>query len=309
MKLVVTLFFTLFISPLVLAQVEFHQHTNDLNITVNSRHFASYVFQDPNIHRPYFHSLKTYKGEPITRNHPPIKGKDLTDHAEYHPGLWMAFGDISGHDYWRNKSRVKHVRFLKPPQSGEEEGSFTVLNHYFNKNHVICREECSIRIAPDREGIFLFWDSVFYSKTQPFFFGDQEEMGLGIRMATPLIAKNGGTILNRQGHRNEEEVWGKQSPWCAYYGENKEGETVGALLMTAPDNFRSSWFHARDYGLLTANPFGRKAFTNQEKSRVPIKKGERFPLRFGVYLFQTKTIDPDFLASKYKTFIAGRIKQ
>ncbi|MBD3267051.1 hypothetical protein GF373_10320, partial [bacterium] len=133
MKLVVTLFFTLFISPLVLAQVEFHPHTNDLNITVNSRHFASYVFQDANIHRPYFHSFKTLKGEPITRNHPPIKGKDLTDHAEYHPGLWMAFGDISGHDYWRNKSRVKHVRFLKPPQSGKEKGSFTVLNLYLNE--------------------------------------------------------------------------------------------------------------------------------------------------------------------------------
>ena len=37
----------------------------------------------------------------VTRHHPPIEGQDRVDHGTFHPGIWMAFGDISGSDYWR----------------------------------------------------------------------------------------------------------------------------------------------------------------------------------------------------------------
>lgn len=284
------------------------QMANSIEISVHQQPIATYVFNDPDIHRPYFHSLKTPKGEPVTRNHPPIEGKDLTDHARFHPGLWMAFGDINGQDYWRNRAKVKHIRFLQPLKPGDQAASFTVLNHYLNEDQVVCEEECTIRITDDDDGVYLLWRSIFYSQNQSFYFGDQEEMGLGIRMATPLIAENEGVILNQQGGRNEEEVWGKQSPWCAYYGKNQAGETVGALLMTAPSNFRPSWFHARDYGLLTANPFGRRAFTDQSASIVTVEKGERFRLEFGVYLFQKESVNLDFFESKYRHYTSHLLK-
>jgi hypothetical protein len=54
------------------------------------------------------------------------------------------------------------------------------------------------------------------------------------------------------------------------------------MLMPDPKNFRRSWFHARDYGLLVANPFGRQAFTKGKPSQVVVKKGETLTLRFGV---------------------------
>ena len=38
--------------------------------------------------------------------------------------------------------------------------------------------------------------------------------------------------------------------------------------MPGPGNFGRSWFQARDYGLLVANPFGRRYFTGGEPSRV-----------------------------------------
>ena len=52
-----------------------------------------------------------------------------------------------------------------------------------------------------------------------------------------------------------------------------------------PDNFRKSWFHARDYGLLVANPFGQKAFVKGAASRVEVKPNEPFRLRFGVLIY------------------------
>ena len=49
-----------------------------------------------------------------------------------------------------------------------------------------------------------------------------------------------------------------------------------------PENFRPSWFHARDYGLLAANPFGRAAFNKGEPSKVVVKPGESLRLRYGM---------------------------
>jgi hypothetical protein len=64
-------------------------------------------------------------------------------------------------------------------------------------------------------------------------------------------------------------------------------------------NFRRGWFHARDYGLLVANPFGRHAFTKGERSRVTVGKGETFRLRFGVFVYgesvRLKAAYEDFL--------------
>ena len=54
--------------------------------------------------------------------------------------------------------------------------------------------------------------------------------------------------------------------------------------MCHPANFRPSWFHARDYGLLLANPFGRKAFGKGDASKVVVKRGGTLRLRYGVLL-------------------------
>lgn len=308
MKRMIPVILWICISPLAGARVEFLSQSNALRIVVDSKEFAAYVFRDAHIPRPFFQSLKTLQGVPITRNHPPVVGIDLTDHADFHPGLWMAFGDLDGEDFWRNKSRIDHAGFIAPPRSEDGYGTFSVLNDYKTDDRIVGQEECSIRITSDREGVFILWDSVFHSKNPVFSFGDQEEMGLGIRMATPLIVNKGGTILNQQGHRNEKEVWGVQSLWCAYYNQNLDDSSVGVIAMASPDNSRPSWFHARDYGLLVVNPFGRQAFTGREKSILTIQPGERFSLHFGVYVFQAAGIAPDFFESKYR-FYTDRISK
>jgi hypothetical protein len=132
-------------------------------------------------------------------------------------------------------------------------------------------------------GHLLLLDSTF-TGPDGVVFGDQEEMGLGVRVATAMTVKNGGQIASSDGLKNEKQVWGKQADWCAYTGQ-VEGKRVGVLLMPHPDNFRKSWFHARDYGLLVANPFGRKAFTGGAASRVVVTKGQSLRLRFGVLVF------------------------
>ena len=54
--------------------------------------------------------------------------------------------------------------------------------------------------------------------------------------------------------------------------------------MPHPKNFRPCWFHARDYGILLANPFGQRAYTKKGDGSFTLKKGETLTLRFAAYI-------------------------
>ena len=263
--------------------VRFSSEEGKLHISVGGQPFATYAYQDAQVLRPYFAHVRAPGGAQVTRNHPPIEGRDATDHAAMHPGLWLAFGDLGGADFWRNKAAARHVEFVEKPQGGAGAGTFAVKNRYQAGDKVICEETCRIAILARSAGHLLLWDSAF-GGGDDFAFGDQEEMGLGLRVAAPLTVKNGGRITNSAGQTNERQVWGRQADWCAYGGE-VGGRRVGVVLLSDPRNFRRPWFHARDYGLLVANPFGQKAFTKGEPSTVVVKKGEAFRLRFGVLVY------------------------
>jgi hypothetical protein len=133
-------------------------------------------------------------------------------------------------------------------------------------------------------------------------FGDQEEMGLGVRVATPLTVQHGGQIITSTGARNEKQVRSQAADWCDYSG-TQGGHRVGVTLLPHPKNFRPSWYHARDYGLVVANPFGRKALTNGELSRVVVKTGETFRLRFGILLHGSKADQGTDLNAGYRDYL------
>lgn len=274
-------------------------------ILLDQKQFATYSFRDSEIQRPYFANIYSPSGTKITRNHPPESG-DPQDHDTLHPGLWLAFGDVSGEDYWRLKAPVEHVRFVERP--GELDGTlrFAVENRYLsaNRNREICREICRYELHPRENGVLIIWESDFRSDVGDFYFGDQEEFGVGVRLATPIAVKSepGGRILNSDGLRNEDALWGKQADWCDYSGTIK-GEFVGITIMPDPRNFRRSWFHARDYGFMAANPFGRNAFTGGEPSRVDVKKGSEFELNYGVLFHWNDTASKFNPSDAYQKYL------
>lgn len=253
---------------------------------------ATYVHADAEIKRPYFANVHAVGGELVTRRHPPREGMELTDHATMHPGIWLAFGDLSGADFWRNKGTVQHVEFVEEPRVENGVLEFVVRNKYVSGEKTICTEDCRHTVRPTECGWLLTYDSGFTSE-RAFAFGDQEEMGLGARVAASLRVRagGGGTIVNAEGLENEKGVWGKPSAWVSYGGVVEE-RRIGLLLVPHPDNFRKSWFHARDYGFVAANPFGRKAFNAGEPSRVEVQPGETFRLRFGVLVYSNPAPTP-----------------
>jgi hypothetical protein len=293
--------------------VDFAHGSNRLAVVIDGLPVAVYYYQDDKITRPFFAHVRVPSGVQVTRHHPPIEGQDLMDHDTFHPGIWMSFGDISGSDYWRIKAPVRHVGFAEPPRGNQGKGSFAVRNQYLDQedpSKVVCEEIARYTFLTRPEGYLLLWDSSF-SSDHEFAFGDQEEMGLGFRVATPLrveqksegdLPPGNGAILDSEGRKNGDEVWGHSAAWCDYRG-TMAGKRVGMTLFCHPKNFRPSWFHARDYGLLEANPFGREAFGKGEKSSVVIKPGEKMRLRYGVLLHSGPQGSQPDLASAYADYV------
>lgn len=292
-------------APAAAPAVSFRQEPGQVRIEVGGKPLGRYVFRDEHLPRPYFCDLREPGGFQVTRNHPPVEGQDPTDHDEFHPGLWLAFGDVNGSDFWRNRARVEHVKFTQEPRTlhQPERGQFAVLNRYLSEAGAPCASEtCRVTVIPRAAGTLLVIDSEFAPEGGELAFGDQEEMGLGVRMATPLTVTKGGRLRNRDGAENEKAVRGTNAAWCDYSGL-VAGRRVGVCLMPDPANFRPSWYHARDYGLLVANPFGRQALTGGEKSRVVVKPGERLRLRFGVLLHGSADPAGAPLAAEYEEFL------
>ena len=79
-----------------------------------------------------------------------------------------------------------------------------------------------------------------------------------LRTPGGITEKRGGKVSDSAGRVGARQVWSQPSAWCIYSGAIHD-QKVGMVVFCHPDNFRNSWMHARDYGLIAANPFGRAA--------------------------------------------------
>ena len=90
-----------------------------------------------------------------------------------------------------------------------------------------------------------------------------------------------GKAVNSNGDKGKD-LWGKHAAWVHYYGAIN-GKKVGIAILDHPSNLRhpTTW-HARDYGLIAANPFGISHFDKKKKGagNFTIKKGKSQSFRY-----------------------------
>jgi hypothetical protein len=253
----------------------------------------TFVWRDPRIPRPYLTDWHTADGYRLTRPCPPVEGIDATDHETMHPGIWLSFSGLSGQDFWRNKKETQCAGPVEGPTRSDNGSVRWVFENRYALPSATMREVCRLTVTPVRQGAWICWDSVFTSDG-PARFEDLEEMGLGIRVATPLTVVKGGTMRNSAGEINEKGVWGKQADWLDY-SRQEANRVHGLFLVTHSANPRRSYFHARDYGMVAANPFGTKSFTGSGDGTYLLEPGQELHLRFGVlgYGIDPKEMDID----------------
>jgi hypothetical protein len=186
----------------------------------------------------------------------------------------------------------------------EKSGSFVEHKQYVRADgSEICQEKFRWEIHPRHDGYLMVWDSTFISPVE-FTFGDQEEMGLGMRIASPLAEVSGGRLTDAESRHGAKEIWSQSSQWCDYSGTVKDC-SLGLTLLCHPDNFGPSWMHARDYGLLVANPFGRKAMKKGDVSQLVVQPGESLRLRYGIWCHACEELDPSRVDEVYSDYLGA----
>ncbi len=281
--------------------LSFIRHPGRLDIQADGSPLLSYYFEHEKTKRPFFAHLHTPSGHPVTRNFPPIEGQDPTDHAFMHPGLSLGFAVLDDENFWHNdRGQVIHERFLEEPQV---DGSLTFqTRHRYQREDgsLLCHEVARYEIVPNEDGYLILLESAFVSGHE-FAFGVKEEMGLAMRVASPLRVKGGqGGIYSGKGGRDEAGTWGVVDQWWDYAGLMGD-KHVGLQIMSGPGN-PEVWAHSRDYGVLVANPFPVDRKPNRDKKTV-VPANQPFTLRFGVQVHEhsaREDYDPQAAYERYR---------
>ena len=129
---------------------------------------------------------------------------------------------------------------------------------------------------------------VFEAKYGEVKFGDTKEGGICSTRMRPEFRHDkryfkAGLLIN-DGGKQGGAAWGQKAAWVDASGDVK-GKRYGFAIFDAPTNLRhpTTW-HARTYGLLTANPFGLRHFTRgKERGDYTLDAGKTLTFRYRVY--------------------------
>ncbi|MBT3274053.1 MAG: PmoA family protein [Spirochaetales bacterium] len=262
-----------------------------LSFYVGGSDFTSYNYSSE-IVRPYFYPLYSLPGIGITRNWPmvPDAENETNDHP-HHKGLYTAQGEVNGVDNWGEEEGhgyQVHCRFDETFK-GPVAGGFTERLEWTDKDRKPnMAEKRQVTIYNSYMGLRIIdYDVTLSAEFGDVTLGDTKEAGLlSVRVATSMDAArpDGGKILNGYGALSEAETWGKQAPWCDYSGPVQDG-WCGICMMDHPDNpCHPTYWHVRDYGLMTANCFGVHHFTANSENRqdLRIAAGDSMTWRYRV---------------------------
>ncbi len=267
----------------------------------------------PDVAKPYFWPLNTPSGIGVTRDWPMEKAKpgEQTDHVHQKSG-WFAHGDVipegvelkhktktaQGVDFWSEEEGhgvIVCVKVSEVQQSKERTCIVTDNEWRTADGDKILDEKRTISLydlGPDLDRArLLVVDSDLIADVCPIVFGDTKEGSFGVRVRTDLTEEKGkGKITNadgKVGEKGPDGCWGRVSAWCDYSGPI-DGREVGVAVLADPTNPYPSCWHARGYGLMAANPFGREKSgfpaMKGKTDLVKLAKGDHLKFRFGILL-------------------------
>jgi hypothetical protein len=280
------------------AQVRFTQRANSVGVEVSGRPFTTFYFGDA-APKPYLHPLFTADGVPLTRLFPMDSTSPGSHDHPHHRGLWLAHGDVNGIDFWasepeqrKGKQGLIVLKKIVQMQDGAQSGTLHVLLEWRDPTgKTLLTEDRTMTFSGDDKVRTVDFDVTLGALSKAVF-GDTKEGFFAIRLRDELSEQKGsGLMTNAQGQTGMKQVWGKSSAWVDYAG-TIEGHKLGIAIFDHPGNpHYPTWWHARDYGLFAANPFGEKDFTG-DKSKdgsVTVEAGKSLRFRYRVLIHPGNT--------------------
>lgn len=274
--------------------------------------------------KPFFYPIIGPTGENMTRHWPMKEGsKDEAQDHIHHRGMWYGLGNVNGFDFWhfsgdKNKEgkvfgSIVHRSMNGVSMSGGKISITTKSDwvEFKNPKSKICSDKRVFTLSKGADDALIVDAKItLIADSGEVTINDDKEGAWSIRTLPTLrlegdVAK--GAIINSEGQTGKG-AWGKRAKWVDYYGPDRAGNAVGIAIMDHPENPRHpTWWHARHYGLFTANPFGQANFEKdapENAGKYVIKDGESVTFRYRTIFHKGNATDAK-IAEAYDAF-AGK---
>ncbi len=253
-------------------------------------------------------------------------------------GLWFNHGDVNGLDFWNNSydipadrapkmGTIRHKRVIEA-RGGADRGELAVEMEWLTADGVALLRETTrfvFRGGGDARSVDRI--TTLTALDRQVVFRDNKEGSLGLRVTreleqpadkpelftdasgkvtkVPVLDNAGvtGLYTSSEGLKGDK-VWGTRGRWCMLAGKIG-AEAVTVAILDHPSNPNSpTYWHARGYGLFSANVFGRKVFDpKQEELTLTLEPGKSVTFRHRVLILDTAAT-PDSIEREFKTFAA-----
>lgn len=268
------------------AGVEVSRHGDAVRVSLDGEPFT--VVHLAGERQPYLCPVLASGAIPVTRAHPiEARAGEPADHP-HHLSLWLAHGRVNGRDFWHGEDgRCRIVCEEALPFVGAAGETGLLLRLAWSADGTrLCDEERRLVFGVDECGRFIDVTSTLVASVEDLVLGDTKEGTFALRLH-PALALVGagatGRARNSSGHVGAA-VWGKRAAWVDFAGR-VDGVAVGVAIVEHPANLRApTYWHARDYGLVAANPFGVHDFVGAAEGTGDLRlvRGERLTLRWRV---------------------------
>jgi hypothetical protein len=300
------LVFGLAITASMYAQVRFNPDAGA--VTIDGKPFTTF-HSGTDAGKPYLAPILSPSGKYITRRFPmeDIPGESK-DHL-HHRGLWFSCDEVNNVMFWTNELSYdrKDMGRISVRESkwmdGNKSGTLNAVMEWKGPDgHVMMVENRDMTFSGGATTRTLDF-KITLTAREDITFGDTHESFFAMRLADKFKEVQGGKSVDAEGLVNMQQIWGKRSPWVDYTTD-LDGERLGVAIFDHPGNPRHpAHWHARDYGLVAASPFGaQKAFdTDENESPYKLPKDRSVTLRFRVIIHPGDAVS-GHVAEMYKEY-------
>jgi hypothetical protein len=295
-------------------KVEFSVRESEqkVDVMIGGKLVTSYYWPE-NVYKPVLWPVRTLTGTEITRGFPlkPREG-ERNDHI-HQVGSWLNYGNVNGFDFWGNGSTgkksenggvIKHLAIEKAT-GGNGEGVLSVKAVWQDPSgKELLAEKTEFHFLANDQYYCIDRITTLTAGNQDISMKDTKEGMFAIRVArqlelpskedVPLLDSRGkpgtekamenkgvtGNYRSSEGITGEA-VWGTRAKWMDLYGIIGN-EKVSVVICDHPKNQSyPTYWHARGYGLFSANPLGGNDFTNgKEVVNFLIPAGKSVTFRY-----------------------------
>jgi len=289
-----------------------------VDVTVEGLLFTSYWYSDT-LEKPFLLPVVAADGVTITRGYPILPGiGESIDHM-HHTGFWFAYGNVNGVDFWGNsreipaagRSKYGRIRFrnIEKIKSLPGRGILAVNQDWVNPDGTVpIKEKTGFVFYASKDYRIIDRITTLTAQVPEVLFADTKEGAFAIRVAKFLempanepatFADAAGKVtsiaVTREGMANGDylssegikgaSVWSTRAKWMKLSSVTGT-DTVSIVFMDHPSNLNyPTFWHARGYGLFSANPFGQRDFTGgKEVLNFKLKKGESITFRHRILI-------------------------